>query len=166
MDVYDRVRKFFVPDFNRRFFTRLIIVSACAYLVFGHVLRPMRIRGHSMEPTYRDGGFNFCFLWRYRFKQPEPGDVVIVKRIGLEMAFLKRVVATEGQVVEFRRGQLYIDGAVVNEPYASKPCDWEWPPKEVRPGNIYVVGDNRSVPIETHQFGQTPMANIAGGPLW
>jgi hypothetical protein len=29
-----------------------------------------------------------------------------------------------------------------------------------------VVGDNRSMPIENHYFGQAAMERIMGGPLW
>jgi hypothetical protein len=29
-----------------------------------------------------------------------------------------------------------------------------------------VVGDNRSMPIENHHFGQTSRSRIVGGPLW
>jgi hypothetical protein len=29
-----------------------------------------------------------------------------------------------------------------------------------------VVGDNRSMPIESHHFGQTSKSRIIGSPLW
>jgi hypothetical protein len=29
-----------------------------------------------------------------------------------------------------------------------------------------VVGDNRSMPIENHYFGQASKARVMGGPLW
>jgi hypothetical protein len=29
-----------------------------------------------------------------------------------------------------------------------------------------VVGDNRSMPIENHHFGQTSRSRIVGGPIW
>jgi len=79
---------------------------------------------------------------------------------------LKRVVATEGQSVEFKEGRLFVDGKKVNEPYVSGKSDWNIPPTLVKPGNVYVVGDNRSMQAKGHAFGQTPLKRIAGTPLW
>jgi hypothetical protein len=31
---------------------------------------------------------------------------------------------------------------------------------------VYLIGDNRSMPMEQHQFGQTPLNRIVGSPLW
>ncbi len=158
--------RFLVPELTWKFLLRLALVAALAYLVFGHVWRPMRITGASMEPTYADGSLAFCFLWRYRFRPPTPGEVVAVEFTGHSVMYLKRVVATAGQTVEFRGGQLLVDGQPADEPYVVLPCDWELPPRQVKPGHVYVVGDNRSVPIERHDFGQVAVQRIAGGPLW
>lgn len=166
MQLKSVVRQFIAPELNRSFVIRLACVALSAYLLFGHVLRPMRISGDSMYPTYRDGGINFCNLWRYRFSPPSAGDVVMVRFTGNRIMLLKRVVATAGQTVEFRDGWLVVDGETIEEPYIVGPCDWQLAPREVRSGHVYVVGDNRSVSIERHDFGQTPLSQIAGGPLW
>jgi signal peptidase I len=79
---------------------------------------------------------------------------------------LKRVVAVAGESVEFREGRLFVDGRGVDEPYVQGPCDWKLPPRRVEKGQIYVVGDNRSMPIEGHDFGQTSLRRVVGTPLW
>ena len=56
------LREFLLPRLTRRFWLRLAVVAAIAYGFFGHVCLPMRLQGASMEPTYRDGGFVFCWL--------------------------------------------------------------------------------------------------------
>jgi len=76
------------------------------------------------------------------------------------------VVALEGESVEFREGKLWIDGKELEEPYVQYPCDWNLPPRQVERECVYVVGDNRSMPIENHYFGQTPVRRIMGAPLW
>jgi len=166
MSFKDRLVKFICPSITRMFIIRLLVVCLVSYLFFGHVMRPMRIAGHSMHPTYQDGQVNLCFLWRYRWSPPEVGDVVMVRFTGNSTMYLKRVVAVAGQTVAFKQGQLFVDGQAVTEPYVTGPCDWEWPVRKVRAGNIYVIGDNRSVPVETHDFGQTSLNNISGSPLW
>lgn len=164
--IIDRVKRFFFPTPNRWFFLRLGCVALVAYMFFGHVWRPMRIRGLSMLPAYHTGQVNLCNLWKYRFSPPVAGDVVMVRLTGDSVMYLKRVVAVGGQTVEFRKGVLWVDGNPVREDYVKGPCDWELAPREVRLGNVYVVGDNRSVDIEKHDFGQTSLNNIAGGPVW
>jgi len=59
---------------------------------------------------------------------------------GQKIMLLKRVVATEGQSVEFREGSLFVDGKKVNEPYVSAKSDWNLAPATVKPGHVYVVG--------------------------
>jgi len=79
---------------------------------------------------------------------------------------LKRVVAWEGEQVEFYKGKLLVDGRELEEPYVRYPCNWNLSPRRVEKDCVYVVGDNRNMPIENHHFGQTPKRRIVGGPLW
>jgi signal peptidase I len=79
---------------------------------------------------------------------------------------LKRVVALEGDVVEFRAGRLFVNSRPAQEPYVHDPSAWDLPPRTVARGHVYVVGDNRRVPMHVHQFGQTAIDRIIGGPLW
>ncbi len=162
----DPIRRFFLPVLSRKFFLRAALVAAGAYLMFGHVLIPFRIEGGSMEPNYRDGGFSFCFTGRYWFSDPRRGDVVAVRLAGRRVMYLKRVVALAGDTVEFRQGRLHVNGEVVEEPYVVYPCGWDLAPRQVKKGRVYVVGDNRDVPVENHYFGQTSLRRIAGAPLW
>jgi signal peptidase I len=68
--------------------------------------------------------------------------------------------------VEFKDGKLYVDGKELREPYIKYPCKWNKAPLRVDTGCVYVVGDNRSVPIEEHQFGQIEMKRLAGSTIW
>lgn len=160
------VKQFFFPTITRRYVVRLAGVAIAAFLFFSHVCIPFRIQGESMAPTYANGTVNFCFALRYLFSTPRPPDVVAVRLAGNHVMLLKRIVATEGQAVAFRGGALFVDGSRVDEPYVSGPSDWNLPPRIVKPGHVYVVGDNRSVPMQRHQFGQTPVNRIEGVPLW
>jgi signal peptidase I len=149
-----------------RFLIRVCFVAVFAYLFFGHVLLPIRIQGTSMEPTYRNGGINFCWKLRYLFSKPERHDVVAVRFAGNRVMLLKRVVALEGEQIEFRDGKLFVDGEEIPEPYVVYPCTWNLPPRRVEKGSVYVVGDNRNMPLEHHYFGQTTLKRVIGVPLW
>ena len=159
------VREFFLPRPTRGFFIRAAVVAAVAVAVFGFLLIPCVIDGASMTPTYPEHGFNFCWRGRYWFSEPRRGDIVVVRHHG-RVYYLKRVVAVAGDTVEFRRGKLFVNGRELDETYVRHVCLWELPECTVEPGHFYVVGDNRSQPIEAHQFGSVSAKRIIGAPLF
>ena len=148
------------------YLVRVAIVAVLAYVIFGHLCIPARLSGSSMEPIYHDGGINFCWTPAYWYKSPERGDVLMVRLAGKKIMYLKRIVALEGETVEFKDGKILINGKELNEPYVRFQCDWNLPPRKVETGNVYVVGDNRDMNIDNHIFGQTSVKRIAGRPLW
>ena len=119
-----------------------------------------------MEPTYGYGSVNFCWRPRYLFSAPVPGDIVMVRFSGTRVMYLKRVVAVAGDTVEFRNGFLFVNGEKRDEPYVRYRQPWYLLPREVETDHVYVVGDNRGMPMENHEFGQTEQRRIVGGPLW
>jgi signal peptidase I len=166
MNIRSKFRQFLFPSLTPALFIRVVIVAVVAYLFFGHLCIPLRIQGASMEPAYLDRRFNFCWRLAYLFSEPKRYDVVLVRFAGSKVMFLKRIVALEGEQVEFRQGKLFINGRELDEPYVKYPCDWTLPPRQVDKGNLYLIGDNRSMPIEQHDFGQTSKKRIQGTPLW
>ncbi|NCC50653.1 MAG: signal peptidase I [Spartobacteria bacterium] len=162
----ERIVRFVFPKISRGYLIRLGAIIITAFVLFRFILLPMHIRGGSMEPTYRDGGFTFCWLQRYLFSEPERFDVVTVRLAGPRIMYLKRVVAFPGETVAFKDGNLYVNDRKMDEPHVVYECDWNKPPVTVKPGHLYVVGDNRSVPMENHQFGQIMKQRITGSPLW
>jgi len=119
-----------------------------------------------MEPTYGHGGINFIWRLGYTFSGLKRYDVVAVRLAGSKVMLLKRVVALGGEWVEFREGKLFIDGKKMDESYVHYPGNWTLPPRQVDKGSVYVVGDNRNMPMESHYFGQTSLSRIVGVPLW
>ncbi|MBN1831029.1 MAG: signal peptidase I [Deltaproteobacteria bacterium] len=166
MVISSPLRKFFLPKITKRYLIRISMVALFSYIFFSFVCTPFRIKGHSMAPTYMDGRFNFCFKLRYIFSRPERGDIVAIRLAGESVMLLKRVVALEGDVVEFRNGDLFVNERKIEEDYSRYPSEWNLAPRKVNEGNVYVVGDNRGVSIDIHRFGQTPADRIVGSPLW
>ena len=166
MALYKRMRQFFLPSLTSKLLIRALLVALFAYFFFGHICIPLRIKGYSMEPTYHNGSVNFLWRLRYIFSRPNRYDVVALRFAGGRVMLLKRVVALEGERLEFRSGRLFVDGNEIDEPYIRYPCNWNLEPRQVEKGCVYVVGDNRNMPIEDHYFGQTSMNRLLGGPLW
>ena len=158
--------RFIFPRLTRGFFIRIAVLAVSTWLVGMFWLRPMVVDGESMEPTYAAHGFNVCVLTAYRSRPPARGDVVVLKYGGTRYMLLKRVLAFEGETVAFSNGVCVVGGRALDEPYLVKNSGWNVPPRTVKPGNVYVMGDNRSVPFEVHVGGEIALARVAGRPLW
>ncbi len=160
------VRAFVTPRFDVRFAVRLGLVVVATVLTCTLWLRPAMLDGISMQPTYSGHGFTFCNRFAFRHRLPRRGEVVVLRWGGSQWMLIKRVVALAGETVEFRDGRCLVDGVPLDEPYVRFPCDWNAPPKLVPPGHLYVVGDNRSMPQETHVSGIIDAGRLFGKPLW
>ena len=131
------LERFLVPKLDLAFWVRLLLLlSVGTILVVRFVATPAFTNGASMVPTY--GERQFVVIWHpvYWYRRPRVGEVVAVRYIGEKVMFFKRVVATEGQAVEFRHGRLFVDGE--ESPYywnRLTPCDWRLPPRLVPPGH-------------------------------
>ena len=161
-----KIRSFFLPDFTLKYLLRLLIIAGIAVVFFSKICIPVRIEGISMEPTYHNGSFNFCCRIPYFFHPPKIGDVVMIRMSGTRVMYMKRVVALAGDEVSFQDGYLYVNSQFRPETYVLTECDWNLPPRKVKPGHVYVVGDNRKMPIENQVFGQVPVSRIVGKVLW
>lgn len=159
------LRGFLLPELNRFFLLRILVLILATVVIFTQILIPLRIDGQSMEPTYSNG-FNLCWRGRYLFDSPQRGDVVAIRFAGNRVLLLKRIVALAGDTVAFAQGKLVVNGQEVDEPYVLFRADWNLEPRTVEPGKVYVVGDNRGVPMHRHHFGQVDEQRIVGGLLW
>jgi signal peptidase I, bacterial type len=166
--MHDRkmLRRFLTPDLNRWALLRLFLVALATAVVFTQVLIPFRIEGKNMEPTYRNGTFNFCWRGRYLFSEPARGDVVLIRFAGKQILMLKRIIGLAGDTVEFRNGALFVNNTLVNEPYVHFSSEWNLAPRMVGPGKMYVVDDNRETSLERQNIGQVERVRIVGGVLW
>jgi signal peptidase I len=156
---------FFFPKLDWKFGLRLFFTGAAVWGICYFFFMPCFINGRSMEPTYDSIGFNFCNKMRFKKNPATYGDVVILRYVG-KRYYLKRIVALSGDIVEFRNGQLYRNDRKITEDYVKFPCDWNMKPVKVADNKVFVIGDNRSMPIEQHQFGMISEKRIAGAPLW
>ena len=118
-----------------------------------------------MAPTYDDGSFALCWRLQYLFSSPKRGDVVTVRFTGKNVMLLKRIVGLAGDTVSFQNGKLFINQTPVSEPYVINNSKWQLAERIVKPGHVYVVGDNRGTPMLRHKFGQVKSKRIIGGVI-
>ncbi len=142
---------------------RIGMLAGVVWVLFGVVWMPVRVRGTSMEPTFRDGSVRLGRRRAYRRRPPQPGDVVIIRSRGGRTFYLKRVLALAGQEVGFEHGVLHVGGEPVPEPYLRELGDWTMPAQRVPENSLFVAGDHRAVPLAEHVAGFVPAHLIMGG---
>lgn len=106
----------------------------------------------------------------YPFTMPNRGDVVVFEYPrDFSKDYIKRVIALPGETVEIRDGLVYVNGELVDEPYlqgAPTSCRVEDAcargPVTVRPGTIFVMGDNRSNSSDSREWNELPLDRVIG----
>uniref|UniRef100_A0A453T0P6 Peptidase S26 domain-containing protein n=1 Tax=Aegilops tauschii subsp. strangulata TaxID=200361 RepID=A0A453T0P6_AEGTS len=89
----------------------------------------------------------------YMFRKPSAGDIVFFRvpaalqncGINKDVVFIKRVVATPGDFIEVRQGQLIVNGVAQNEHYTA-PHGGSYMMEAMRlpEDHVFVMGDNRN----------------------
>jgi len=97
------------------------------------------------------------------FHTPERGEVIIFHfPPDPSRDFVKRVIGLPGDTVEIKRGDVYIDGELLNEPYIERRDRSNTEPTTIPEGEIFVLGDNRRASDDSRQWGNVPLENVVG----
>ena len=123
-----------------------------------------------MYDTLADGD-RLLLVSNLVYTQPKQGDIIVASKDSFRdgECIIKRVIATEGQVVDidFMTGTVYVDGEALEEDYLySGTYNMEGMkfPLTVDEGCIFVMGDNRMVSKDSRdpQIGLIDEREILG----
>ena len=124
----------------------LIIIAVLFLLVF----RVVVVSGTSMNMTLYNGDY-LLLLSNTFYHEPQHGDIVVISKESFDNGtpIVKRIIATEGQVVDidFISGLVYVDGVALQEDYVNTPTNTSGAvafPLTVPEGCVFVMGDNRN----------------------
>jgi signal peptidase I len=153
-----------IVRFFREVLETVLPAILIALLINVFVGQATRVEGQSMEPNLHTNQRLVVEKMSYRFHGPERFDIVVL-RIGSQgdELLIKRVVGLPGETVEIRNGQVYVDGEMLDEPFAigdTRPGRQS--SVTVPPLHVYVLGDNRNHSNDSRNFGPVPIENIVG----
>jgi len=180
-------------SFVREFFELIVETSIFVFFVITFVVQAFQIPTGSMEPTLLIGDFLLVNKMAYASSPRSPDkvflphksleryDIVVFKfPDDLSKDFVKRVIALEGETIEIRDKQVYINDHPVPEDYKVHSDNQvytendyyqyddvirdNYGPQVVPPGYCFVMGDNRDNSMDSRYWGFLPMENIKGKP--
>lgn len=102
-------------------------------------------------------------------KKPQRGDIVIFKSPQSSNDLVKRVIATEGDRISFKNQEVYLNDAILEEPYLAtqrSTTTFEGAPIQagwetlVPTNHVFVMGDNRMFSEDSRGFGTIPISKI------
>lgn len=127
-----------------------VCMLAGIMLVFLLLFRMVIVSGSSMYETLHDGDW-LILISNVFYQDPEYGDIIVASKDSFNggEAIIKRVIATEGQIVDidFNAGVVYVDGVALDEPYTYTPTNHPEGmafPLVVKENCIFAMGDNRN----------------------
>jgi signal peptidase I len=143
----------------------LLIAIGLALVIIVFLYQPVKVEGTSMAPLLSDQERIFINKFVYRFEAIHRGDVVVFwYPLDRSKSFIKRVVGLPGEMVEIRRGIVYVDGAAIAEPYV--PPQYEdlsdYGPVRVPQEDYFVMGDHRISSNDSRVFGPVASRYIYG----
>lgn len=160
-------RAFFGGNTRNTMIRAGIVLLFCA-VVFGWFLKPIRVTGISMLPTYQDRSLNLVNLLSYKFGEPQRGDVVSVGELDRPELdrYMKRIIVLPGEEYSISNGYVFINGEPLNEPYVIYREKWQSPPRKLGKDQYLVIGDNRGMAREGHYYGIAERHQLLGKVLF
>lgn len=110
-----------------------------------------RVEAGSMAPTLVDGQLVWTRALSPR-TQVRRGDLVVFDSHEVGRRILKRIIGLPGEQVELRSGQVFIDGAALDEPYAT-PSFFKGH-FEVPAEHFFLLGDHRDASTDSRSWSQ------------
>lgn len=184
--------EFFIPEKKRvveEMFDWIEIFSSAlvtVILLFTFIFRLVTVQGPSMQETLHEK--DNLIISRFAIN-PNPGDIVVIQVPNplYDTPIIKRVIATEGQTVDFdfENWVVTVDNQPLDEPYVNYEYTTDANgnqvlrqmkqediflnslPITVGEGKIFVMGDNRNHSSDSRSstIGQVDVRNVVGRVL-
>ena len=181
----------------REYFELIIETAVFVFFVMTYVVQASQVPTGSMENTMLIGDFLLinkmaCAELTFPFektilprKNITRNDVVVFKSLeDPAKDLVKRVIATEGDTIEIKNKQVYMNGYPIAENYKlhkdrqifsnqgyfryDEAIRDNFGPVKVLPDHAFVMGDNRDESYDSRYWGFLPLDQIKGRPwvIW
>jgi len=146
----------------------LIVIIAFAIRVFA--VQPFIVEGESMEPMFKNNDYLITEKISYRLKNPTRGDVIIFHPPeDPSINYIKRIIGLPGDTIEIKDGMVFVNDCALSEFYVDSTTQLSLKtpsaPITLKPGEYFVLGDNRNHSRDSREIGAIPRQNIVS-KIW
>jgi len=173
--------KFKKKSVTREWTESIIIALILALFIREFIVQAFKIPSGSMRPTLIEGDRILVNKFIYGTKIPftdirlpglrklQRGDVVVfIYPQDPKRDFIKRLIATEGEVVQIKDGKIYVNDLLLDNPkfaryyYNQSPYGKEGSNVAVPSDSFYVLGDNSISSQDSRYWGFVPYKYLLG----
>ena len=147
---------------------RDIAVALVIVLILTSVIKPTIVKESSMEPTLFENHYLIVNKLAYKTGEAQRGDIIVFEsdletEDGDKKLLIKRIVGLPGETVTVSGGEVYIDGQLIEEDYLKDGITpGEITDCQVPEGQLFVMGDNRVVSIDSRELGCIDQDTVMG----
>jgi signal peptidase I len=142
----------------------VVSVVVSAFIII-FLYQPVRVEGTSMLPMLEDQDRLFINKIAYRLGEIRAGDVVVFQYPrDHSKSYIKRVIGLPGDRLRIDRGNVYVNGKLLPEPYVPNRFadDRSQAEMVLAPNEYFVMGDHRSISSDSRDFGPVDRDLIYG----
>lgn len=170
---YDNPPKSFLnrlAGISIEFIQSVVVVGAIFAILYLFVAQFHKVSGVSMDPTYHSGDFLITEKVNYRLRNPQRGEVIILKNPRDESQdFIKRIIALPGDTISIYRNNVIVNGQIITEGYLpagiitrSGAFIKEGITLKAGKNQYFVFGDNRPRSSDSRDWGPITKEEIIG----
>jgi len=131
-----------------------ILITALSGWSIGRMFNStILVEGASMEPALHSGQVLVCSR---AVPALIPRGTIVVVSMFPEPPCIKRVIGLPNETVSFDRGEVFVDGTMLREPYIpEQTTTYSWGQKGLSAGNdgYVLLGDNRVASMDSRDYG-------------
>ena len=158
----------------KSFLREILITIILALIIFfgaRATLQTFVVVMSSMEPSFYNGQRLMVNKAVFFFSEPQRGDVIIFEApTGRHEDFIKRVIGVEGDRIDIRKKEIYINGKKIKDEFGHYIMNDSngfaikdnYGPVTVPKGSYFVMGDNRDRSYDSRFWGFVKVEAIKG----
>lgn len=131
------------------------ILILCVFIV-PRLFKIGVVQTASMENTLSAGNYTYINRLDYQYDR---GDIIAFKHDGIIIC--KRLIAKGGDTVSIKAGNVYVNNALLAEPYITISGD-SMKEMTIPPGMYFVLGDNRPYSFDSRDMGPIKREEVIG----
>ena len=158
--------------FNKQSFWELVrfalIAVAIVIPIRIFIAQPFIVSGSSMDPTFEDGQYLIIDEISYRLNAPQRDDVIVFRYPYDQTKFyIKRIIGLPNETVDVNGSEITITnkehptGFKLDQSYI-KNTSKDTEHFELKDGEYFVMGDNRSASSDSRYWGAVPKQLLIG----